>query len=112
MEQWSDEVELYPETQRFGNRAFRKYIAIVEEVRLTPHIRPILTVYTATPHSSTNTTRSHNPNPSSPPPIPRIRTPRSPRLRIRPRAELCARLVYDGADGIRWYRRGRREGGG
>ncbi|KAI5450584.1 Serine/threonine-protein phosphatase 2A activator 1 [Naganishia albida] len=31
MEQWSDEVELYPETQRFGNRAFRKYIALVEE---------------------------------------------------------------------------------
>lgn len=34
MEQWSDEVELYPETQRFGNRAFRQYIALVEEVSI------------------------------------------------------------------------------
>lgn len=32
MEQWSDEIELLPETQRFGNRAFRKYITLVEEV--------------------------------------------------------------------------------
>ncbi|KAJ9099276.1 hypothetical protein QFC21_004157 [Naganishia friedmannii] len=31
MEQWSDEVELYPGTQRFGNRAFRKYITLMEE---------------------------------------------------------------------------------
>ncbi|KAJ9100972.1 hypothetical protein QFC19_005368 [Naganishia cerealis] len=31
MEQWSDEVELYPETQRYGNRAFREYIKLVED---------------------------------------------------------------------------------
>ncbi|GHJ90322.1 hypothetical protein NliqN6_6724 [Naganishia liquefaciens] len=31
MERWSDEVELIPETQRFGNRAFRIYISLVEQ---------------------------------------------------------------------------------
>ncbi|KAJ9116421.1 hypothetical protein QFC22_004863 [Naganishia vaughanmartiniae] len=49
--EWSDEVELYPETQRFGNRAFRKYIALVEErlptslptpPEITSHILPLL----------------------------------------------------------------------
>lgn len=101
MEQWSDEVELYPETQRFGNRAFRKYIAVVEEVSLfLIRCETFLTMYAASPLSTPHTAGSNNPNPPSPPSISRIRTPRPPRLRIRPRVELCAFVVRDGSDGV------------
>jgi hypothetical protein len=110
MEQWSDEVELYPETQRFGNRAFRKYISLVEEVRLSLHKRkPELMRYTATPLGAPHSTGNHCRAPPAPPPIPRVRTPRSTRLRVGPRIELCARAVRDGTEGVLWTRGGRRE---
>ena len=44
MERWSDEVELIPETQRFGNRAFRTYISLVEQVSLPKLLERSITV--------------------------------------------------------------------